>query len=81
MPTRAFHRAQQIACRFLPQRTRFHHRRQQYIRRRMLAPVFEQFIRFEQGQRVYLAFCPSRSGNDLAEKTRPVGDSAHSAAG
>src|SRR2546430_1275451 len=51
------------------------------MRRRMLAPVLQQFVGFPQSERFHFALSPSRGGNDVAEEMRPVGDPAHSAAG
>ena len=76
--------AQQIVWRLgarLPQRTRTHHRRQQHMRGRILAPVLHQFVGLAERERLDFAPSPTGGGDDVAEELRPVGDPAYSAAG
>ena len=51
------------------------------MRRRMLAPILQQLIGFEQRECFDIAPRPSSRSNDVAEEIGPVGDPAYLAAG
>ncbi len=76
-PSGACDSAQQIARRSLfPQRPCAHHRREQDMRRRMLAPVLQQLIGLAQREEFDFGNGPPGGGCDVAEEMRPVGDPA-----